>query len=179
MNDTAQEHSTPRGTTKRRRGWIIRACVGITILALGVLAVTTVRSLLTNQKAAENLSGIANAIKVYAGDNHGLYPPSIQALHACELVSRQGMLNPGSEHSPPACDFYYVVGLTEEDPSDWITAFGDMRHHGDRGTVVARNDGCVMYLHKEEFTEELEWFKAAYEEARGEPTTVVPPTAGP
>ncbi len=84
-------------------------------------------------------------------------------------------VSPLSRHKEPACDYYYVTGLRDDDPGDWILAFTDLGYTKSEGANVLYLDNHVEYVREPKFSQELKRFKAAYETARGTPPVIIPP----
>ncbi len=122
-----------------------------------------------------NLRMICQGALQYANGNTGQFPASLQALVGGGALNNWRLVCPELRHAPPACDYYYVAGLTTDDPRDWIVGYEDPVHQRRQGANVLYRDGRVAYLKKPQFAQELQRFKVAYEQARGCPPTISPP----
>ena len=72
-------------------------------------------------KATKSLSQakqIALACKLYAGDNDGKFPPSIDALYPTYLGSRTVLVSPFAPGEPEG--YTYHAGLTENSPPNTV-----------------------------------------------------------
>jgi competence protein ComGC len=127
---------------------------------------------------AANMRGIGQAVMIYANDNRGAFPADFQALISDGTCTPKQFICPSSGHVVPACDYFYVAGLTDKDPANWIVAFEDPADHHGEGANVLRLDGTVAFLKEAPnklFTQEVDRFKAAYEKARGRPPRIITP----
>lgn len=124
---------------------------------------------------ASNLRGIGQAMLVYAHDNDHHFPPDFQALLDDGSITAQQLTDPSSANLPPRCDYYYVVGLTSDDPADWIVAYCDPANHGGEGANILYVNGRVEFVKEPGFTQEIEGFQANYEKSRGQPPSIAPP----
>ena len=122
-----------------------------------------------------NMRLIGNALTLYHQD-HSTFPPSLHAL------VEGGYVNLHSLHCPLALperegepDYVYVLGLTVDDPGDWIVAYDHPANHERRDGHVLYVSGEVKNLRLREFVAEIKRFRQEYEQARGEPPTVVGP----
>jgi len=124
---------------------------------------------------ASNLRAIGQGLKVYAPDYAGAYPPTLRTLIDDGLVTAWQLISPVSGHATPACDYYYVTGLTLNDPAMWIVAYGDPAYLKGAGANVLYLDGHVDFVREPQFSQDLARFKADYEKARGTPPVIIPP----
>lgn len=157
--------------------WIIVVLVLMVPLALVCLMPSWVfrKDPAPRSRCASNLLAIGQAVLVFANDDDGKLPEGLQALiDDGSLVPRQ-LVSPLSGNREPACDYYYVTGLTWDDPPDWIVAYADPAYRNGIGANVLYLDGHVVFVMEPEFSQQLQRFKAAYEQDRGEPATIIPP----
>ncbi len=124
---------------------------------------------------ASNLRGIGQGLKVYASDYADAYPPTLRTLIDDGVVTAWQLISPVSGHATPACDYYYVTGLTLNDPAMWIVAYGDPAYLKGAGANVLYVDGHVAFVKEPQFSQDLARFRADYETARGTPPVIIPP----
>ena len=127
---------------------------------------------------ATNLRGIGQAMMVYAADNQNAFPPDLQTLIVEGTCTPRQFIDPSSGHQPPACDYFYVAGLTSKDPADWIIAYSDPNYHSGEGANVLYVNGTVQFMKdkpSETFKLEIDKFKAAYEKKRSHPPKIIAP----
>ena len=125
---------------------------------------------------AMNLRGIAQAMLVYVNDNGDHFPPHLQVLDGS--INPKQLVAPSSGHTPPACDYYYVTGLTQQDPQTWILAYSDPNYHNGEGANILYLNGFVQFVEEgtsHQFSQELQRFRTEYEAARRHPPTIIPP----
>jgi prepilin-type processing-associated H-X9-DG protein len=175
----AESYAT-RPTRKRApsplASWLIGAGV-VGVLAWLVLTprLHGTREMMPRAQCASNLRGIGQGLKAYAADNGDAFPPSLETLIHEGLCARLQFVSPLSKHKEPACDYYYVTGLTNNDPDDWILAYADQAYINGQGANLLYLDGHVDFVREPGFTQELDRFKTAYERARGIPPVIIPP----
>lgn len=133
------------------------------------------REVIPRAACAANLRGIGQALKIYAAGNEGAFPPDLETLIQQGLCTRLQLLSPPSKHMQPACDYYYVTGLTDNDPDDWMVAYGEPAYMKGAGANILYLDGHVEFIPEPRFTQEIDRFKRAYERARATPPVVIPP----
>jgi prepilin-type processing-associated H-X9-DG protein len=133
------------------------------------------REITPRAHCAANLRGIGQGLKVYAADNRDAFPPSLETLIQEGLCTRVQFVSPLSKHKQAACDYYYVTGLTNNDPDDWILAYADPAYMKGQGANILYLDGHVDFIREPGLTQELDRFKTAYEGARGIPPVIIPP----
>ncbi|MEW6251571.1 MAG: hypothetical protein AB1716_13060 [Planctomycetota bacterium] len=126
---------------------------------------------------ASNLRAIWLASVRYASEHEGQFPPNFDVLLAAGSISEGNLVSRLSRRSPPVRDYAYVRGLTVHDPNDWILAYGNPAwlQGKDSGANVLFLDGQIGFLREPRFNQELQRFRAAFEEARGAPPVVIPP----
>ncbi len=145
------------------------------VLAIIIPSVAEGREAAMRTRSMTNMRGIAQACLIYANDNDGAFPPDLQVLLNEGLCGPENFVNPLSGNSPPACDYFYVTGLTEDDAPNWIVAYSDPAHHDDEGASILYLDGHVNFVKEPGFSQEIQAFEQAYEADRGEPPVVIPP----
>jgi prepilin-type processing-associated H-X9-DG protein len=126
-------------------------------------------------QCASNLRAVWQPAQAYASDNGGVLPACLETLTGSGSCPPSDLVSPLSGHDAPACDYYYVGGLAENDPASWILACGDPAYRKGDGANILYLDGHVQYVKEPKFSQELQHFKAAYEKARGTPPTIIPP----
>jgi len=127
---------------------------------------------------ASNLRGIGQSLKIYAANNGGLLPPTLETLLADGSVTGTQLVNPRSGNQPPRCDYFYVTGLTSSDPAGWIVVYGDPDDDGGEGANLLYLDGTVKFVRDQpagRFTQLLDEFRAEYEKARGQSPDIISP----
>jgi len=122
-----------------------------------------------------NLRMIGNGLEVYALGNCDTYPPALRALIDDDTLIPQQLVSPLSGHTQPTCDYYYVTGLTPNDPETWIVAYADPAYTNGEGANVLYLDGHVDFVKEPQFSQDLARFKADYQKARGAPPVIIPP----
>lgn len=164
---------------KPKAGDIFLSCViGAAIVA--ALAWAILPSLPHNRPTrstmcAVNLRSIGLGVLVYADRNNGQFPSELATLLHVGLCAEMEFICPFANHKPPACDYYYVTGLTADDPDDWIVAYADPTYAKGKGANILYCDRHVTFVAEPRFSQKLQRFKAAYEQARGTPPTIIPP----
>jgi prepilin-type processing-associated H-X9-DG protein len=83
--------------------------------------------------------------------------------------------DPSNGNAHNACDYYYATGLTEADPADWVLAYGDPADHGGEGANIVYLDAHVEFVKEPQFSKVIQEFQEAYQQARGQPPTIIPP----
>ena len=124
---------------------------------------------------ASNLRAIGQSCYVYANDNEGLFPLDLQMLIDGGMLAGNQLINPSSGNLEGACDYYFVLGLTDADPGDWIIAYSDPQFHNWEGANILYLDGRVEFVEEPRFTEEIDRFLAEFEEDRGAAPEVIGP----
>lgn len=159
---------------------------GVSVLMVPVLALmisimlpslARAREITKRAVSASNLRGIGQAAMVYAFDNGKVFPPNFQTLITDGTCTPRQLINPSSGRTA-GCDYYYVTGLTSDDPRDWIVAYEDPNQHQGEGANVLYVDGTVQFLKEKpggQFAKEIGRFKAAYESKRGQPPQIIAP----
>ena len=108
-------------------------------------------------KCASNLRQIGQALRQYALDGDGTFPPDFDVLLANSDLWPEAFVCPSNESgaenpSPPLvfganCDYLYLGdGLNDSAAATRVLALGDPTHHGDDGTNVLFADGMVRFL---------------------------------
>lgn len=148
------------------------------LIAILLPSLSRAREIVKRGVDASQLRGIGLCLFMYAENNDDQFPTKLQVLLAEGCISPELLINPCSGNSPPACDYYYVVGLTKRDPGNWIVAYSDPNYHHGEGANILYLDGSVQFVQEQPggaFSRAIQQFKAAYEEARGRPPEVIPP----
>ena len=157
---------------------------GISILLIPVMALmisvmlpslSRARELAKRAVNSANLRGIGQAALIYANNNAEAFPPDLNTLLAKGLCAPQQMIDPSSGSVPPACDYYYVAGLTNADDPLWIVAYCDPTYHNGEGATVLFLDGHTKFIEEPGFTTQLDAFFTEFEQDRGAPPVVIPP----
>ena len=149
-------------------------------LTIGMLVPSLARAREVAKRAvcAQNLDVIGAGAQIYATTYGGAFPPDLQVLVAEGDCTSNAFLCPSAGHAVPACDYFYVTGLTPNDPGNWILAFEDPANHGGEGGSILRLDGTVAFFKERPnklLTQEIDRFKAAYQKARGRPPRIITP----
>jgi prepilin-type processing-associated H-X9-DG protein len=129
------------------------AAVAGVALAMSILlpSLSRARELAKRAVSASNLRGIGQGCHIYANDQDGKFPESLDALIDAGMVIR-GMLNSPRDHEGNI-SYVYISGQTvKEDPRN-ILAFE--RLIGDEGTNVLFLDGHVQWMKLDQFKQAL------------------------
>ncbi len=145
------------------------------MIAILLPSLARAREIAKRSVCGSNLRGVGQGIRVYANDYDSSFPAGFQMLIDEGLSISGHFVCPCSGSTLPACDYYYVANLTEDDPGTWILAFEDPSNHGGEGAHVLYLDAHVNFEIAPQFTQILDQFKVDYEETRGEPPTIIPP----
>ncbi len=145
------------------------------MIAILLPSLARAREIAKRAVCSSHLRGIGQSVMVYAYDYNEYFPAGFQTLIREGMCTSQQFVCPSSASTAPTCDYYYVTDLTRSDPPDWILAFEDPSNHGGEGANVLYLDGQVNFEKEPQFEQILDQFKVAYEKARGEPPTILPP----
>ena len=160
-------------------GGIILGGIGVLLvpLMISILLPSLSRARELAKRAVDNanLQGVGQSCLIYANDNRGAFPANLQVLIDSGMLVPKQLINPSSGSVPPACDCYFVVGLTDADPGDWIIAYSDPQFHNWEGANILYLDGRVEFVEEPRFTEEIDRFLAEFEEDRGAAPEVIGP----
>ena len=144
---------------RRGRGaaWV-GLLAGAAVLGVAVLLPMMGRARVSPQqiKCASNLRQIGQAVRLYAIDGDGTYPPDFDVLLAESDLHSDVFLCPnfeGDGATPPPVVFggnstyrYLGRGLTDAAPASRVLAFEDPAHHGGEWVNVLFADGSVEFL---------------------------------
>jgi type II secretory pathway pseudopilin PulG len=159
-------------------GGIVLGIVGVLLGLVLIVVVPWGLRLSHVALAMENLQMLGADIRTYANYHDGHFPPSLQDLIVDGSAVPETLINPNSGREPPACDYYYVTGLREDDPPDWMVAWEDPNQNGGEGACVLHVVGNVSYERTQsqggQFEAKLRGFLKAYEAARGKPPVILP-----
>lgn len=148
------------------------------LISILLPSLSRARELAKRALDASNLRGIGQSMIVYAADNRNAFPPDLQTLIVDGSCTPKQFIDPSSGHQPPACDYFYVAGLTGKDPANWIIAYCAPNYHSGEGANVLYMNGTVQFVKDRPpgtFKLEIDKFKAAYEKKRGEPPKISAP----
>lgn len=158
----------------RRHGFGGMTTVLVVFALLAILAsmllpaLAKAKAKATTIKSVNNLKQIGLAARIWATDNHGQLPPSIDAMRG-EIGSEQILTNPDTGQPY----IYLGAGRTEAEPHA-ILAYGETRDGGQY--TVAFADGSVQILTRSRFQEALERSQAtATSPDLQSPSTPTPP----
>jgi len=101
----------------------------------------SIRSLET--KSLTNVHTLATACRRFASDNHGKFPPSLDALFPAYLTNRSQLASPLKPDEPAG--YIYTAGLTNTGPVNAVIIedkFGPSQHV----RIVAYVDGSARIL---------------------------------
>lgn len=177
MKDPA-DSSLPSESKRPSRRTILRIVLpAAVLLAAGMMfvAVQLARHRAAERAAADrmNLQRIGVACLVYSSLNDGLLPASLVDLAAMQLVEPGDLRTRGSA-SPHVCDYWYVGGLNERDPEQWIVAYSQRVSSRDPVHVLFR-DGRVETITFAEFRDVILRQSRERVERDGQPPEFVPP----
>jgi hypothetical protein len=147
-------------------------------LALGPTLLAILQPLPQSRVKTEmlNLWAVGRAASAY-GVDYNTYPPDLQTL-VPRYLSAGSAVSPMTGRRPPACDYFYVAGLSPKDPGDWVVAWSDPQNWGGSAGAIVFLDGSVRTIPEKgegEFSRTLREFKAAYEQKYGREPTIVAP----
>jgi prepilin-type processing-associated H-X9-DG protein len=165
------------------RGMAIAGIVtgGLSILVAPMMvsillpSLSRARELAKRTVSAANLKELAQAAKVYATDYGDVLPSDLETLVNIGGIPGKQLQNPSNDNAHNACDYYYVTGLTEADPADWVLAYGDPADHAGEGANIVFLDAHVEFVKEPQFSKVIQEFQEAYRQARGQPPTIIPP----
>ena len=165
---------TRRGGREMAIAGILTGAISTLILASIVLpSYVSHRSAVLRIHAIANLADIGRAMRSYYSDR-SVFPDELQSLVDYGYVVADSLRDPCRGDPNSACDFYYVAGLSPQDPPDWIIAYGDP-YPRDQKRCVLRVDGSVTNLTEPRFSQELQRFRAEFEETYGKPPVIIKP----
>lgn len=102
--------------------------------------------------------GLYPAIKMYAGEHGGRYPPDLLEIYP-RYISTADAVRYRDYNSGRKYDWFYVAGLTELSPAHWILVASPTEEINEdpdrRGRIVLRNDGKVEVIDADAFDREL------------------------
>lgn len=162
----------------------VRIVVGA-VLA-GVVALVLAAVLLARWAAGERLRlrlaveeqqlrTIGLACLVYSAQFGGAYPPELPILVLCGLLEREDLRSPAAGSGEGGCDYFYVAGLRDSDPEEWVLAFGDPQRSGDGGRFVLFRDGRVQWRDQQVATADMQNTVSGFASDRGRPPQVLAP----
>jgi len=109
--------------------------LGLTIIPVAILAAialpafTAVQEKATEIRSLSNAKQIGMACRQYANDNHGSFPPNLDALFPTYLPNRAVLVSPLMPADPDG--YTYTDGLTESSPANTILIedkYGSTKH---------------------------------------------------
>lgn len=117
-----------------------------------------------------NIRGLNAALLMYDAD-HGIFPTTLLDAFASMRTTPRHLCCPAVRGEEVArTGYFYVLGLKETDPEDWIVIFDDPENHAEDDRVnVVRLSGFADALSRAGFENELARFKREFEASRGHP----------
>ncbi len=172
------DSSLPSESNRPGRRTVFRIVLPAAVLvaaAAGLVSVQFARHRAAERAAADrmNLQRIGVACLVYSSLNDGHFPASLVDLAAMQLVEPADLRTRGSA-SPHVCDYWYVGGLNQRDPEQWIVAYSQRVSSRDPVHVLFR-DGRVETLEPADFRELILRQAREHVERDGQPPEFVPP----
>jgi hypothetical protein len=162
--------------------WVI-AIVAVLFIAAGLVLPLFQRSTGGNHRAKciSNLKQIGLAVKQYALEYEGQFPPrqsllypmyaSATCVFQCPRNGRSARLS--DDDIDLFSDYSLVQGVSEESPAEWIMVYCNSAfHEGMRPVCFV--DGSAGYLQEDEFRKRLKEQLQSIE-ASGETSTIVQP----
>jgi len=122
-----------------------------------------------------NLRATGQGLRAYANDHDGEFPQHLGIMTLSPYVSETTLQCAIARDYALWCPYHYVLGYMSDDDPDSIVAFVHTRTPKGDGGIILHLDGTTKHVLEPGFTEELERFKAAFEEDRGYPPTIQPP----
>jgi len=156
-------------------GAISIVTAGLFLPSVALPALVRGRVLAKRTIAASHLGSIGSAAFVYANQYDGCYPPNLQVLVDEGLIKADELIDLASLNEPPACDFYYVSGLTTKDDPHWIVAYSDPAVSNGEGANVLFVDSHVEWFEEPALSEAIDDFQAAYQQRHRRPPTILKP----
>jgi hypothetical protein len=136
----------------------------------GGLVGTMVTAMIKAQKQAKatvsmaNLHAVGRAAQMYAAENEGEFPPSLDVLVEGDYLAAESLVHPASGHAPPRLvrgkllgeiDYVYTPGLLHHDFGMLLLAYERPELAADDGVAVLSAHGFVERVPMAEFRTRL------------------------
>lgn len=132
-------------------GYLVFALTALAVVASLMVPVLMQTSQVGNQmKAASNAKQIITGMKMYASDNNGVYPPSLETLFEEQILEDRRLLEfPPSMQVPGQGWEYLGAGHSDTSPGNTIV-LRSRKADRTQKVVVARSDGLVEVVRESE-----------------------------
>jgi len=156
----------------------IVAGLGLFWIAAVMFTLQTIRGGARTYNCKGHLRQIGLACHVYADENDGAFPASLQSTYPIFIDNRKVFVCPGPQPPPgfweaalrrrvkPADrNYVYVSGLRADDPGDCVLAFDRLENHGHKGRNVLFADAHVSWIGKPE-PQSIDGFQVLLDQTR-------------
>ena len=118
--------------------------VFLLLVSIGIPTFTSVNTLAPGTKSLQHAKHIRLACVLYANDNNGRFPPSLDALYPDYLQDRQILISPLSPGTP--IGYTYTPGLTETSPTNSLLIEDKFAPTLKQKKIVVyvNGEGCVL-----------------------------------